>query len=114
MHEGAIAQNLLAAVIEEAKKQNAKPVTVKISCGVFGGINDEVLSFAFAAIAKGTVCEGAKLQIEHKAIKGVCRDCKKTFEFDVRKPCCPDCGGGAFDLLSDAPLMLESIEFDSE
>ena len=114
MHEGAMAQSLLSAIVEEAKKRNAAPVTATISCGVFSAVNDELLIFAFEAIAKDTVCSRTKLKIEHKPIKAACRDCKKTFEFDIYNPHCPACGGEQFDLSSDPPLMLESIEFSSE
>jgi Zn finger protein HypA/HybF involved in hydrogenase expression len=67
MHETMIAQSLLAAISEEAKKQNAKPVSARISCGMLNAVNDEILCFAFEAAAKGTLCEGVRLEIEHKA-----------------------------------------------
>ena len=114
MHEAAIAQNLLEAIKAEAQKQNAKPVSVKISCGVFSAINDELLNFAFETIAKDTICQGAALLIEHKPIAGKCRNCKAQFDFDIYNPHCPSCNGEEFDLSSDPPLLLESIEFDTE
>jgi hydrogenase nickel incorporation protein HypA/HybF len=67
MHEMMIAESLLAAILEEAKKQDAKPISAKISCGMLNPVNDEILCFAFEAAAKGTACEGMKLEIEHKA-----------------------------------------------
>jgi len=67
MHETMIAQSLLAAISEQAKKQNAKPISAKISCGMVNAVNDEILCFAFEAAAKGTPCEGLRLEIEHKA-----------------------------------------------
>jgi len=66
MHETMIAQSLVAAISEQAKKQNAKPISAKISCGMFNAVNDEILCFAFEAAAKSTPCEGMKLEIEHK------------------------------------------------
>jgi len=67
MHETMLAENLLSAILEEARKQNAKPVSAKISCGMLSMVNDEILCFAFDAAAKGTLCEGMRLEIEHKA-----------------------------------------------
>jgi len=67
MHETVLAENLLSSILEEAKKQNAKPVSAKISCGMLIAVNDEILCFAFDAAAKGTPCEGMRLEIEHKA-----------------------------------------------
>jgi len=114
MHETMVAESLLTTISAESIKQNAKPVSVKISCGTLNAINDEILCFAFEAIAKGTPCEGMKLEIEHKPIQGKCKNCDETFDFELYRPKCPECGGEEFDLLSDAPLMLEEIEFETE
>jgi hydrogenase nickel incorporation protein HypA/HybF len=114
MHETMVAQSLLVAISAETAKQNAKPVAAKISCGMLNAVNDEVLGFAFEAAAKGTVCEGMKLQIEHKPMQGRCKDCDKTFNFELTSPCCPSCGGDRFNLLPDEPLMLEEIEFERQ
>jgi len=112
MHEAMVAQSLLATISEEAAKHNAKPVSAKISCGMLNPVNDEVLRFAFEAIAKDTPCEGVKLQIEHKPLRGQCQNCNR--DFDVELPClgCPECGSEDFALLPDAPLMLEEVELD--
>jgi Zn finger protein HypA/HybF involved in hydrogenase expression len=76
--------------------------------------NDEVLCFAFDAIAKGTSCEGIKLEIEHKPMQGQCKNCNERFDFKLNCPKCPKCDSEEFDLLPDAPLLLEQIEFEME
>lgn len=114
MHETMVAESLLATISAESAKQNAKPVSAKISCGMLNAINDEILSFAFEAIAKGTPCEGMKLEIEHKPIQGKCKNCDAIFDFEICQPKCPKCRNEEFDLLPDAPLMLEEIEFETE
>jgi hydrogenase nickel incorporation protein HypA/HybF len=114
MHETMVAKNLLDAIEAEAAKQKARPIAARISCGTFNAVNDEVLTFAFEAIAKGTVCGQMKLQIEHKSIQGRCSGCGKQFDFDLTKPACTHCGGDKFDLLPDPPLLLEEIEFETE
>lgn len=114
MHETMVAQSLLATISAETAKQNGKPVSAKISCGMLNAVNDEVLTFAFEAAARGTVCEGMRLQIEHKPMQGRCKDCDKTFNFELTSPCCRHCGSDRFSLLPDEPLMLEEIEFEME
>jgi len=114
MHETMVAESLLAAISAEAAKQNAKPVGAKISCGMLNAINDEVLCFAFEAIAKGTVCEALKLKVEHKPIRGRCKKCSENFDLDVTHLTCRKCGSEDFELLPDAPLLLEEIEFETE
>ena len=114
MHELAIAQGILEAISAEAAKQKAKPIWAKISCGAFDAVNDEALCFAFEAVAKGTPCEGLKLEIEHKPMQGQCKNCSQTFIIDPASTKCPKCNSEDFELLSDTSLLLEQIEFQTE
>jgi len=114
MHEMTVAQSLMTIIAEQAEQNNARPVSVKISCGTLNPVNDEVLSFAFEAIAKDTPCEGVKLQVEHKPIRARCKYCDSNFDIKLSQPECPKCGRDDFELLPDAPLVLEEIEFQTE
>ena len=114
MHETMVAQSLLATISDEAAKQNAKPISAKISCGTLNAVNDETLFFAFETIAKGTICEGIKLEVEHKPIRGRCKNCNESFDVVLSSIRCPKCNNKQFDLLPDASLILEEIEFETE
>jgi hydrogenase nickel incorporation protein HypA/HybF len=114
MHEMTVAQSLMEIIADEAAKNNAKPISVKISCGTLNPVNDEVLSFAFEAIAKDTLCEGVKLRVEHKPIQARCKNCNQKFDVEMSHLECPKCSKDDFELLPDAPLILEEIEFQTE
>lgn len=114
MHETMVAQSLMAIISEEAARQNGKPVVAKISCGTLNAVNDEVLCFAFEAVAKGTACEGVRLQIEHKPLQAQCKGCNHQFDVELSQPQCPKCSCGDFELLADAPLVLEEIDFQTD
>jgi hydrogenase nickel incorporation protein HypA/HybF len=114
MHETMVAQSLIEIIADEAAKNNAKPISAKISCGTLNPVNDEALRFAFEAIAKDTPCEGVKLQVEHKPLRARCKNCDQNFDVELSRPECPKCGGSDFELLPDAPLILEEIEFQTE
>jgi len=113
MHETALAQNLIQTMCAEIQKQQAKPVSAKISCGVMASVNDQLLLEAFRVLGEGTDCEGLKLRIEHKPLRAKCKLCGSQFDIDFDAAECPDCGGESFDLLGDAPLILEEIEFEN-
>jgi hydrogenase nickel incorporation protein HypA/HybF len=113
MHEMMVAQNLLKQISDEAKKQNSKPVAATISCGKLNAVNDEVLLFAFEAIAKDTICRDVKLKIEHNPLQAKCANCHCNFNIEFSEPKCKKCGSSEFELLPDAPLMLEEIEFST-
>lgn len=112
MHETSVAQSLVEIIAQEAQSRHARPVRAKMSCGELSAINDEVLSFAFEAIAEGTPCAGTKLQIEHKPLEAKCKNCGRVFHVDFASVKCPNCGGDDFELLPDAPLLIEAIEFE--
>jgi len=112
MHEASVAQNLVEAILQEARKQQAKPIRAKMSCGELNKVNDDVLSFAFQAVAQGTRCEGMVLQIEHRPLQAKCRACGDVFVVDVSSTRCPICQREDFELLPDAPLVLDEIEFE--
>ena len=112
MHEAAMAQNLVEVILQEARNYGAKPIRAKMSCGMLSAVNDDVLSFAFEAVARGTLCEGMQLEIEHKPLQAKCRVCDRIFAVDLSGVKCPDCGKEDFELLPDAPLLLEQIEFE--
>ena len=114
MHETMVAQSLLATISEEAAKHNAKPIAAKISCGGLSAVNDEILCFAFEAIAKDTPCEGMKILIEHKPLRAKCRNCSRDFDVDLSMPKCSECDSENFELLADAPLLLEEIELQTD
>ena len=114
MHEATVAQSVFEVISAEATKQNARPVAAKISCGVFNAVNNDALCFAFEAISKGTLCEGLKLNIEQKPMQARCKNCANPFPFDLHQPNCPRCNSDDFELLPDAPLLLEEIEFEEK
>ncbi len=114
MHEMMVAQSLITIISDEAAKHNARPVGAKISCGTLNPVNDEALRFAFEAIGKDTPCEGIAIEIEHKPIGARCRKCNEGFHVELSHPACPKCGDDSFELLPDAPLLLEEIDFETD
>lgn len=114
MHETVVAQSLVETITAEARKHDARPLSAKMSCGELNAVNDEVMSFAFEAVSKGTLCEGMVLRIEHKPMRARCRRCDKPFDVKLSDAHCPHCAGEDFELLPDAPLVLEEIKFEKE
>jgi len=114
MHETVVAKSLLDMITVEAQKQNARPITAKISCGAFEGINEQILNFAFEAIAKGTLCEAVKLQITKHPIQCKCNQCRQINDFEIKNPICPKCSSDDFELLAQQPLLLDEIEFEGK
>jgi hydrogenase nickel incorporation protein HypA/HybF len=114
MHETMIAQSIVEAISKAATKYDAKPIAARISCGQLNPINDEVLNFAFEIAAQDSVCQGMKLEIVHIPLKGKCKKCGDTFDFDIYSPGCTACKSNDFSIEPDAELLLEEIEFEDK
>ena len=63
MHELAAVQDVLRAVLQAAEEQNARRVTA-IALKVGRAYADENLRDLIAIVAKGTIAEGARLDVE--------------------------------------------------
>jgi len=110
VHEAAIAQSLLEIVKEQALLHGARRVSrVRVRVGALSGVVPEALTFAFEAMSKGGIAEGAVLEVEEVPSRIRCEDCG-VFEgtpFLV----CPNCGKLA-ELLSGRELEIISMEIE--
>lgn len=65
MHEMHIIKDVFEDVLNRAKENNAVRVTkVNLRMGTFTEINEDILRFFFESNGKGTILEGASLEIE--------------------------------------------------
>jgi len=64
MHETHIIQPIIKGIEEHAQEENAKKVSkVHIKVGALTGIKSESFKETFAVLAKGTLLEGADLEL---------------------------------------------------
>ena len=93
MHSLAMAQDILAAALNEAKKHKAKHIQamgVKIGGEHFA--ESDSLQFCLEAVARGTIAEGVQIEIELVDTFARCRTCALTFPVEDHFPICPYCG----------------------
>jgi hydrogenase nickel incorporation protein HypA/HybF len=93
VHEMALTESIVEIAVEAAKKQGAARVArVFVEIGELSCVEPEALQFCFAAVAAGTLAEGASLEIKHIAGAGWCAHCRKLTPLAERFGLCPDCG----------------------
>jgi len=112
MHETMVAKGLFESISAETAKQNANPICARISCGQLYALNEEILRFAFKAVAKGTPCQNVRIDVEQKPLQARCKSCDETFDLDIQSIICPNCNRQDVEILPDAPIVLEEIEFE--
>ncbi len=119
MHEISIAGAIVDAVLDAARKNEARKVEdVFIEIGELTALNPGQLKFIFETITRGTVAEGARYNIE--VIKPLieCRKCsyRGAIEFFERLHFflpvikCPECGGTDVDIIAGRECSVKKIK----
>ncbi len=113
MHEMALTESIVEIVSEEARKQGFVRVrVVRLQVGAMAPVEAEALHFCFDAVSRGTVAEGATLQIVRLPGEGWCLDCGKLVPLEERFGACPECGGRHVHMASGDELRIEELEVD--
>jgi hydrogenase nickel incorporation protein HypA/HybF len=113
MHELSVAQALVEQV-EGARVANGggKVIAVEVRVGEWRQVVPEILTSYFDHLTRGTVLEGARLEIDHVAASAHCGSCARVFALDDIFLICPDCGSRACELLTGRELDLVGLELD--
>lgn len=112
MHELSIASAVVATAEKHADGRAVAVVTVR--AGGLRQVVPESLDFYFDIVARGTACEGARLELEVVPVTLRCRSCGNGWSPDAPGFRCPACGEGAAEVVSGDELEVESIEIANE
>jgi hydrogenase nickel incorporation protein HypA/HybF len=113
MHELSIMESALSAVLAQARKAGAHRVLlVRLRIGALSGVVPEALEFAFAALAPGTLAEGAKLAIDQVPARFWCAACAREFQSDNMFGECPGCHNPSGELRAGREMELATLEID--
>jgi hydrogenase nickel incorporation protein HypA/HybF len=112
MHEYFVTQQLVKIAEDELKNIHFKKVTrIKVVVGELSGIIDESLKFYFDILTKGTILEGAQLEIIPKKALLYCQKCSEYFE-RTKDFTCPKCLSLGKLTEHGKEFYIESIEVD--
>lgn len=107
MHELAITQSLVDAIVEQLGSRRVTVVNVRI--GKVSGVVPDAVRFCFDLVAEGTPVEGARLEIAEPGGRARCRSCTAEFGVDDLVLLCP-CGSADVELLCGHELTISSVE----
>ncbi len=114
MHELPITERILKIVLKHAERNAvSKVLTIRLGVGSLSDLEDDWLQHYFNYLGKGTVAEGARLDIERLPARALCDACSKTFDVPkggIRGMKCPACGGGNATLLSGREYFIKEME----
>ncbi|HQG32629.1 MAG TPA: hydrogenase maturation nickel metallochaperone HypA [Deltaproteobacteria bacterium] len=114
MHELPVTQSILEVVLRHARMNGVSRVhAINLAVGKLSDLEDEWIQQYFDYLSKGTLAEGAKLNIERIPVVFRCTSCRTDFEVDVRKMkdiLCPECGKKDFTLVSGREYYIKDME----
>lgn len=107
MHELGITRNLVAICAEHARGAKVQRVTLVV--GKLSSILPESIRFCFDICARGTVLEGAALEIEEPPGVGRCRVCQAQVALCASGGRCA-CGSRDLQVISGEELKIRDME----
>jgi len=113
MHELSIAKSLIELSCAHAEREGARRISrLHVRLGTQSVVLRS-LYMCFGPASRGTLCEGAALEIEEVPLSVHCRGCNATKypvgRFSFR---CPDCGTPAHEILTGREMQLIGIDLD--
>jgi len=114
MHEMALAQSMLEIVEQTARDDGADRVTVvRIEIGALSHVEPEALRFCFDALTRGSLADGARLDIESTAGAAWCMPCGMAVPLARLGEPCPHCGSYQLAVFEGDAMRVREIEVAS-
>jgi hydrogenase nickel incorporation protein HypA/HybF len=113
MHEMSLVESVVALVEDERRKQDFSRVRlIRLAVGVLGHAEPEALRFCFDAVTRGTIAEGARLEIEQVPGEGWCGSCRRSVSLCERFAACAECGDTQVKMTAGGELRLSELEVE--
>ena len=113
MHEMSLCEGVLRILVEQAEIQNYSKVNrVTLEIGELSCAVPESMELCFTAVTRGTLADGATLEIVRTKGEAWCRACEKVVPVDERFGPCPECGGMEIELRGGDGMRIKELEVD--
>ena len=111
MHEMALCLSILEIVADHARRHDVGQVTVvRLELGSLSCAEPDALRFCFGAVARGSVAEGARLDIRVQPARAWCWECAAEVEIAARTDDCPRCRGIRLKPLDGDSMRVTELE----
>ena len=104
-------QNALSLALDQAVASGGSRIhQLRLRVGELSGVVPDALQFAFDVVCRGTMAEGARLEIESVPTAGWCPACEQEFDCANFSYECPNCHRLTSELRRGRELELTSVE----
>ncbi|MBT0959779.1 hydrogenase maturation nickel metallochaperone HypA [Denitromonas iodatirespirans] len=114
MHEMSLAEGIRGIVEEAASVQGFTKVNaVVLEVGALSSVEVEALRFCFEVVMKGTVAEGARMEVEPVAGTGWCMPCGRSVPIGQLYDPCPHCGSYQVQATGGTEMRVKALDVDT-
>ncbi len=111
MHEMSLCESILDILKERAANDRFTAVRrIRVDIGPLSCVEPEALKFGFDVVMKGSLAEGAVLEVSRPPAEALCLSCFKTVPVRQRFDTCPECGSAALQVTSGDELKIRELE----
>ena len=112
MHELSLSGAIVNTVTKHAGGRRVSVVSLRV--GRLRQVVPDTLEFYFEFVARGTVCEGARLELEEVPARLRCERCGHDWGIEIPAFRCPQCGAGEVAVASGNEFEVQSIDVEEE
>jgi len=113
MHEMSLCEGVLQVLQAHAAKQGFQRVkTVWLEIGSLAGVEVEAMRFGFEVVMRGTLADGARLEIIERPGEAWCLSCARTVPVAQRFDACPDCGSYQLQVTAGDEMRIKELEVE--
>ncbi len=113
MHEMSICESIVSVIEQQAVAQSFRKVNmVRLEIGPLAGVEIAALRFSFDVVTRGSVAQGARLEVIELPVHARCVACDKSIDVRTRFDACPICGGYQVQITGGDELRIKDVEVD--
>ena len=110
MHEVALAEGVLRIVLDAARANAARSIrAVRVELGALAHVELDALAFCFDAVTRGSLAEGAKLEILRTEGAAWCMPCGGRVPLARVDDACPRCGSHQLRIVEGEDMRVIDI-----
>jgi hydrogenase nickel incorporation protein HypA/HybF len=110
VHELSLSSAIVNTVVKHAAGRRVTVVDLRV--GKLRQVVRDTLEFYFEFVARGTVCEGARLEQQVIDATLRCNGCGWEWEIEIPAFRCPQCAGSDVAVASGDEFEVEAIEVE--
>lgn len=110
MHEMSITQGIIDLCLEHSDGRRILSLDVEI--GELSNVVPEAIEFCFEACSRGTLLEGARLNISRIPGRALCQECGAETAVADLYAACGNCGSFQLKITTGEEMRVREIEVD--